>query len=160
VPPSPSDVDLAAISQRSAGQQRALLVELLAYLRQRLDATTALVDGLESGLVFTNLVETDTVYGHRKDAAGFAAALERIDAAVADWLGRLRGDDLLVLTADHGCDITHAETDHTREHAPLLAVAAGVAGTRHDGPLADVGASALRWLAGAQAPELPGEAFV
>jgi len=127
---------------------------------QGIDATTALVDGLESGLVFTNLVETDTVYGHRKDAAGFAAALERIDAAVADWLGRLRGDDLLVLTADHGCDITHAETDHTREHAPLLAVAAGVAGTRHDGPLADVGASALRWLAGAQAPELPGEAFV
>ena len=127
---------------------------------QGIDATTALVDGLESGLVFTNLVETDTVYGHRKDAAGFAAALERIDAAVADWLGRLRGDDLLVLTADHGCDITHAQTDHTREHAPLLAVAAGVAGTRHDGPLADVGASALRWLAGAQAPELPGEAFV
>jgi len=127
---------------------------------QGIDATTALVDGLESGLVFTNLVETDTVYGHRKDAAGFAAALERIDAAVADWLERLRGDDLLVLTADHGCDITHAETDHTREHAPLLAVAAGVAGTRHDGPLADVGASALRWLAGAQAPELPGEAFV
>src|SRR6185312_11170077 len=118
-----------------------------------IDATTALVDGLESGLVFTNLVETDTVYGHRKDAAGFAAALERIDAAVADWLERLRGDDLLVLTADHGCDITHAQTDHTREHAPLLAVAAGVAGTRHDGPLADVGASALRWLAGAQAPE-------
>ena len=127
---------------------------------QGIDATTALVDGLESGLAFTNLVETDTVYGHRKDAAGFAAALERIDAAVADWLGRLRGDDLLVLTADHGCDITHVETDHTREHAPLLAVAAGVAGARHDGPLADVGASALRWLAGAQAPELPGEAFV
>ena len=145
IAPSPSD-DRLPITPRPVAPRTA--------------STTALVDGLESGLVFTNLVETDTVYGHRKDAAGFAAALERIDAAVADWLGRLRGDDLLVLTADHGCDITHAETDHTREHAPLLAVAAGVAGTRHDGPLADVGASALRWLAGAQAPELPGEAFV
>jgi phosphopentomutase len=123
-------------------------------------ATSALLADLDAGLVFTNLVETDTVFGHRKDAAGFVAALQRIDAAVADWLERLRAGDLLVLTADHGCDITHASSDHTREHAPLLAAFAGSDGHRHDGPLADVGASALRWLAGADDPDLPGSSFV
>ena len=74
-----------------------------------------------TGLVFTNLVETDQVYGHRKDAAGFARALEAIDLAVGRWLERLGPDDLLVLTADHGCDLTTPGTDHTREHVPLLA---------------------------------------
>jgi phosphopentomutase len=123
-------------------------------------ATSALVADLDAGLVFTNLVETDTVFGHRKDAAGFVAALQRIDAAVADWLDGLGEGDLLVLTADHGCDITHASSDHTREHAPLLAAFAGSDGHRHDGPLADVGASALRWLTGADDPDLPGSSFV
>jgi phosphopentomutase len=122
-------------------------------------ATTKLLEDLDSGLVFTNLVETDTVFGHRKDVAGFVDALERIDAAVARWLELLRPGDLLVLTADHGCDVTHAGSDHTREHAPLLAVFAGADGRRHDGLLADVGASALRWLTGADAPDLPGTAF-
>jgi len=122
--------------------------------------TSALLADLDAGLVFTNLVETDTVFGHRKDAAGFVAALQRIDAAVADWLDGLGEGDLLVLTADHGCDITHARSDHTREHAPLLAAYAGSDGHRHDGPLADVGASALRWLAGADDPDLPGSSFV
>ncbi len=119
-----------------------------------------LVDELDRGLVFANLVETDQVYGHRQDVAGFAAALAEIDAAVGGWLDRLGEDDLLVLTADHGCDPTTPGTDHTREHAPLLARFAGDGGRRHDGPLADVGASALRWLAGRDAPGLPGEAFV
>jgi phosphopentomutase len=114
----------------------------------------------DAGFVFTNLVETDTVFGHRKDAAGFVAALQRIDAAVADWLKGLGEGDLLVLTADHGCDITHASSDHTREHAPLLAAFAGSDGHRHDGPLVDVGASALRWLTGADDPDLPGPSFV
>jgi phosphopentomutase len=123
-------------------------------------ATTALLESLESGLVFTNLVETDTVFGHRKDVSGFVSALERIDAAVEEWLERLRPGDLLVVTADHGCDVTHAGSDHTREHAPLLAVFAGADGRRHDGPLADVGASALRWLTGAYEPDLPGTPFV
>jgi phosphopentomutase len=66
-----------------------------------------------------------------------------------------------VLTADHGCDPTTPGTDHTREHAPLLARFEGAAGgRRHDGPFADVGASVLRWLAGRDAPALPGEPFV
>jgi len=65
-----------------------------------------------------------------------------------------------VLSADHGCDITAAHTDHTREYVPLLASFEGHAARRHDGLLADVGASALRWLTSLQAPELPGEAFL
>ena len=64
-----------------------------------------------------------------------------------------------MLTADHGVDPNAAHTDHTREYAPLLAVFPGAEG-RHDGPLADVGASVLRWLTGREAPELPGEPFL
>jgi phosphopentomutase len=124
-------------------------------------STTALMETLDTGLVFTNLVETDQVYGHRKDVEGFHGALQVIDAAVGEWLHRLDPErDLLVLTADHGCDPTTPGTDHSREHAPLLARFAGHGGRRHDGPLADVGASALRWLEGRDAPDLPGTPFV
>ncbi|MFL5816708.1 MAG: phosphopentomutase [Conexibacter sp.] len=123
-------------------------------------STTALLQDLDSGFVFTNLIETDQVYGHRKDVEGFHAALREIDAAVARWQLLLGPEDLLVLTADHGCDPLHPGTDHTREHAPLLASFAGHDGHRHDGPLADVGASVLRWLTGRDAPDLPGEPFV
>jgi phosphopentomutase len=122
--------------------------------------TTELMRALERGFVFTNLVETDQVYGHRHDIAGFHGALREIDATVARWLELLRDGDLLVLTADHGCDPTSPRTDHTREHAPLLARFTGHDGRRHDGPLADVGASVLAWLAGRDAPELPGRSFI
>ena len=121
----------------------------------------ALVDGLDGGLVFANLVETDQVYGHRGDVPGFHAALRAIDVAVGGWLESLDpARDLLVITADHGCDPTTPGTDHTREHVPLLAGFAGHGGRRHDGPFADVGASVLRWLAGREAAGLPGEPFV
>jgi phosphopentomutase len=123
-------------------------------------ATTALMHELDAGLVFANLVETDQVYGHRQDVEGFHRALQEIDTAVARWLELLRPGDLLVLTADHGCDVTTPGTDHTREHAPLLAAFAGHGGRRHDGALSDVGASCLRWLAGREAPGLPGDPFV
>ena len=125
-----------------------------------LEETTRLVAELEHGLVFTNLVETDQVYGHRKDVEGFHGALRAIDAAVGGWLPRLGPGDLLVLTADHGCDPAAPHSDHTREYAPLLARFAGHGGRRHDGALADVGASVLRWLAGRDAPGLPGASFV
>jgi phosphopentomutase len=114
---------------------------------------------LDAGLVFANLVETDQVYGHRHDVEGFHRALREIDRAVGEWLGLLRDDDLLVLTADHGVDPRAPHTDHTRVHAPLLARFGGHDGRRHDGPLADVGASTLKWLGGREAPELPGEPF-
>ena len=123
-------------------------------------ATTALLRDLEEGFVFVNLVETDQVYGHRHDVPGFAAALRAIDDAVGGWLPLLRDDDLLVLTADHGVDPTTDHTDHTREYAPLLARFAGDGGRRHDGALADVGASVMRWLTGRDAPALPGTSFI
>jgi phosphopentomutase len=122
-------------------------------------ATTALLASLDSGLIFVNLVETDQVYGHRHDVEGFHAALRQIDGAVGDWLELMGDDDLLVLTADHGVDPNAPHTDHTREYAPLLAVFDGARG-RHDGLLADVGASVLQWLSGRRARGLPGRSFV
>ena len=122
--------------------------------------TTSLMRSLQAGFVFTNLVETDQVYGHRHDVAGFHHALQAIDASVGEWLGLLGPGDMLVLTADHGCDPTASHTDHTREYAPLLAAFAGAGSRRHDGVLADVGASALAWLAGRDADALPGKSFV
>jgi phosphopentomutase len=140
----------AGIAQRHPG----------ATNERALAATGELLDGLDAGLVFTNLVETDQVYGHRKDVEGFHGELRRIDAAVGRWLARLGPDDLLVICADHGCDPAHALTEHTREHVPLLAVWPGHGGRRHDGAPADVGASALAWLAGGAEPGLPGDSFV
>jgi phosphopentomutase len=122
--------------------------------------TGKLLRSLDRGLVFTNLVETDQVYGHRHDVDGFHRALREIDGQVAEWLRLLRPDDMLVLTADHGCDVTFTHTDHTREHVPLLASFRGQRSRHHEGPFADVGASVLMWLAGRAAPELPGEPFV
>jgi phosphopentomutase len=123
--------------------------------------TTRLMEVLDHGFVFTNLIETDQVYGHRHDAEGFHRALQEIDRVVAEWLGALGPDDLLVLTADHGCDVTMAHTEHTRECVPLLAMFPGGEGRRHDGPLADVGASVLAWVAsGAASASLPGRSFV
>jgi phosphopentomutase len=119
----------------------------------------ALVAGLPEGFVLANLIETDQRYGHRHDASGFHHALQLIDAALAGWLAWLREDDLLVITADHGCDPAAAHTDHTREYAPLLARFEGAGSRRHDGPLADVGASVFEWLTG-ERPALAGGSFL
>ena len=122
---------------------------------------TRLMEHLDGGLVFANLIETDQVYGHRKDREGFHDALRETDQCVGSWLDRMRDDDLLVLTADHGVDMDAEHTDHTREYAFLLATARGLPGRRHDGPLADVGATVVRWLSGAEADGgLPGRAFI
>jgi len=78
------------------------------------------MDSAASGLIFANLVDFDTVYGHRNDVAGYAANLERFDERLGSVLERLRDTDLLVVTADHGNDPTTPSTDHSREHVPLL----------------------------------------
>ena len=75
---------------------------------------------VDRGLIIANLVDLDTLYAHRNDVQGYAANLERIDARITEVLARLRDDDLLVLTADHGNDPTTASTDHSREYVPLL----------------------------------------
>jgi phosphopentomutase len=148
---------------------------------QALQSTGLLLDELEGGMVFVNLIDTDQVYGHRKDVHGFHRALQEIDAWLAHRLPRLRDGDLLILTADHGVDPAHPGTDHTREYSPLLAVRGELVTThfarenapprvggepvpahlaRHDGPLADVGATVLDWLTGRRAAMLPGESFL
>ena len=76
--------------------------------------------GTPAGFIFVNLVDFDTQYGHRNDVGGYAANLERFDARLADLLPRLRPDDLLIVTADHGNDPTTPSTDHAREHVPVL----------------------------------------
>ena len=83
--------------------------------------TGEILDRMSSGFLFVNLVDTDMLYGHRRDPAGYARALAEIDAALPGIAGRLRKGDLLALTADHGCDPTFPGSDHTREYAPLLA---------------------------------------
>ena len=78
------------------------------------------------GLIFTNLVDFDTQYGHRNDVSGYAQNLERFDRRLAAALPLLRDDDLLIVTADHGNDPTTASTDHSREYVPLIAAGARV----------------------------------
>lgn len=102
----------------------------------------------ERGFCFANLVDFDTLYGHRNDVAGFARALEAFDATVPALLAALREDDLLIITADHGNDPTTASTDHARERVPLLVVGPrlrpvplGVRAT-----FADLGASVAEWF--------------
>ena len=86
----------------------------------------------DEGLLFVNLVDFDTVYGHRNDVAGYAANLERFDAALATLVPTLRETDLLVVTADHGNDPTTPSTDHAREYVPVMLTAGATRGT--EGP--------------------------
>jgi phosphopentomutase len=85
------------------------------------DATLSAMDKAEDGdLVFTNFVDFDQLYGHRRDVPGYAAALEAFDRRLPDVARRMRPHDMVLMTADHGCDPTWRGTDHTREHVPVL----------------------------------------
>jgi phosphopentomutase len=86
-----------------------------------LEKSMKLMRELDEGLLFTNLVDFDMLWGHRNDAAGFAAGLEEVDAAVPELIASCGDNDLLIITADHGCDPVMPGTDHTREYIPLLA---------------------------------------
>jgi phosphopentomutase len=126
--------------------------------------TEELLRSVESGLIFTNLVETDSLWGHRNDPVNFHRCLQDFDRRLPDLLDALRPNDLLILTSDHGCDPTTPSTDHSREHALLLAYVEGrnAAGRIHeDGEFADVGASVSAWLGGKGAPRgIPGAPIV
>jgi phosphopentomutase len=82
--------------------------------------TLAALDELESGLLFVNLVDFDQQYGHRNDVEGYARALDEFDAWLPSLYAKLAAGDLLIITADHGCDPTTPSTDHSREYVPLL----------------------------------------
>lgn len=106
------------------------------------DATIASMDVAEDGdLIFTNLVDFDMEFGHRRDVAGYAAALEDFDGRLADIHQHVRPGDLIIITADHGCDPTWRGTDHTRERVPILSFGPGLK-TRNIGirsTFADIG---------------------
>jgi phosphopentomutase len=91
-----------------------------------MDVLIAELARTDRGLIFVNLVDFDTQFGHRNDPPGYAANLERFDLRLADLLPRLGSGDLLCLTADHGNDPTTPSTDHSREYVPLLVVGAAV----------------------------------
>jgi phosphopentomutase len=125
--------------------------------------TEALLQELEAGLIFVNLVETDMLWGHRNDPVNFHRCLQDFDRRLPDLLEAMRPGDLLILTSDHGCDPTTPSTDHSREYALLLAYVAGknAAGRIHQGEFADVGATVNRWLGGkAPGRGIPGEAIL
>ena len=108
------------------------------------DATlTEMADAPDHSIVFTNFVDFDMLFGHRRDVEGYAAALEYFDNRLPEILDLIRDDDFLVITADHGCDPTWKGSDHTREHIPVLAyggcVKAGTIGKRET--FADIGQS-------------------
>ena len=89
-------------------------------------ALEAMADAQDGDLVFANFVDFDTLFGHQRDVAGYAAALEAFDRRMPEALERLRPGDLLILTADHGCDPTFRGTDHTREQVPVIGTGPGL----------------------------------
>lgn len=124
-----------------------------------LSVTSELVKTDFNGLCFVNLVDFDSVYGHRNNADGYAEALNEFDSWLDGFLSELRDDDLLIITADHGCDPGDVSTDHTREYVPILVYGKNVAhvnlGTR--ATFADISATVTDFLGVAHAGE--GQSF-
>jgi phosphopentomutase len=122
-------------------------VEHYVTTKNNADGVAKLTEALAqrpSGLIFANLVDFDMLFGHRKDVEGFARSLEEFDALLGPFLDALRPSDLLIITADHGCDPdpVNPTTDHSREYVPILAYSSSVSsgtnlGTR--ATLADMG---------------------
>lgn len=126
-----------------------------------IQSTLRFIQGDEGDFIFTNLVDFDMLYGHRNNVEGYAEALEAFDAALPELMGAMREGDILMITADHGCDPTTSSTDHSREHIPLVITGAHVRpnvdlGTRSS--FADVGATVYEYLTGETWPV--GESFL
>jgi phosphopentomutase len=126
--------------------------------------TEELLRHVDDGLIFTNLVETDSLWGHRNDPVNFHRCLQDFDRRLPDLLDALRPGDLLILTSDHGCDPTTPSTDHSREYALLLAYVEGRNAngrTLEGAEFSDVGATVNAWLAGKPAGRgVPGTSFL
>ncbi len=106
------------------------------------------------GLCFINLVDFDMLYGHRRDCDGYAAALTRFDKWLTEFINKMRDDDMVIITGDHGCDPRYKGTDHTREYTPLLMYKKGIRprnlGTRKS--FADIGATVAEIFGVAKTP--------
>ena len=126
-----------------------------------MDKTISIMDRDFSGLCFVNLVDFDMVYGHRNDIEGYAKAMTEFDIRLGEVIAKLRDDDLLIITADHGCDPKTPSTDHSREYTPMLAFGKNIKsvnlGVRQS--FADIGKTALEWL-GVNDNDLFGEGFL
>ena len=112
--------------------------------RDTCSQTLAAMEDFPQGLIFSNFVDFDMVYGHRNNVEGFAMALEEFDTLLGDILERLGNQDLLIITSDHGCDPSTPSTDHSREYALLLAFSLALSGDVSLGvrkSLADIGAT-------------------
>lgn len=108
-----------------------------------------LLDHQKSGLIWATFGDFDTVFGHRNDSEGFSEALERFDSYLGRMMLKLKNDDIIFITADHGCDPTYPTTDHTREYVPLLAWSPSLVHGKHvetRNSFADLAASAAEWL--------------
>jgi phosphopentomutase len=127
------------------------------------ESTAATLSALEEdfeGLLFTNLIEYDMIYGHRNDPQGYAGALKAFDDAVPDLQEQMRPGDIVIVTGDHGVDPTTESTDHSREYVPLLVFGEPVKGGNlgERGSLADIGAT-IAEIFGLE-PPLIGDSFL
>ncbi len=127
-----------------------------------MDTTMGMANRDFNGLCFVNLVDFDMVYGHRNDLEGYAKAMTAFDKRLGELLPLLREDDLLIITADHGCDPVTPSTDHSREYTPMLAYGKKIKenvnlGTRSS--FADIGATVLEWF-GVSADAIYGTSFL
>jgi len=129
-------------------------VTIVDHTRNNHTGTESTIRFLKEGtgsFIFTNLVDFDMLYGHRNNVEGYAEALETFDAALPRIMGAMKDGDILMITADHGCDPTTASTDHSREYIPLLVAGKHVRkgvdlGTRKS--FADIGATVFEYLTG------------
>lgn len=113
------------------------------------DKTLDYMKTVNSGLIFTNLVDFDMLYGHRNDPAGYGKAIEDFDNRLPEIFSNLKEDDVLIITADHGCDPTTASTDHSREYIPILVYGKNIKAGENIGirsTFADIGKSILGYL--------------
>ena len=85
-----------------------------------MEKTLQMMQEVNEGLIFTNLVDFDMIYGHRRDIEGYAKALRDFDARIPEIMDAMMEEDLLIITADHGCDPGYKGTDHTREYIPIM----------------------------------------
>lgn len=113
-----------------------------------MDATLEYMKEVKEGLIFTNLVEFDSTWGHRRDAAGYGKGLEEFDLRLAEVIDAMKDDDILIINSDHGCDPTFKGTDHTREYIPVLVYGKKIKGinfgTRNS--FADIGQTIADYL--------------